>query len=201
MKPVGPEPLDRWVLPLAGVVPAVIDDRPVTGAMAPFLGKRYSVEEVWKGYLQSQPERVDDIYHHLAPTIRAYAAPSLEGLEFTTTNIHDMAQVLQEMVARNLPTIAWEPLVMDTGAIKKYGIVHVLMPAPIDETTGDAMILEIFGMLLHANHRPAGRLWFEEYKIPGKDGDLLEFDEITAKVQVATYANTIFPNIGIPFYM
>jgi hypothetical protein len=82
------------------------------------------------------------------------------------------------------------------------GVAHNLIEAPLDETTGDAMVLELFGALERPNGEPLGRLWFRPYQPANRnEEDRVDVGPFQLRVAQATYANTAIPNIGVPFYM
>jgi hypothetical protein len=205
-------PLDRWrvdiVLEDDRPQP---DERPVGGEMALHVGHRYTPDEIWDAYVAIQPERLSDEEEKrlraVAMHIRAFAVPALDGLLVPAHTLQELTASLQQTLDDQLGDIAWDvrrTLIpgRTLGPAKKYGVAHCLIEAPIDETTGDAMVLELFGALERPNGDPLGRLWFRPYQAANRgEEDRIDVGLFHLRLAQATYANTAFPNIGVPFYM
>lgn len=180
------------------------DHRPVTGPMAPYVGTQYSAEEVWHFYCR----HAEEVYpgeevtlQPLAARIRAFDVPRLAGTTFTVERLGDTASALGALLREHLPNIHWESHIR-LSRIKKYGLVHEILPAPMDETTQEPMVLEVYGHLIEVNGQPAGRGWFQQFHT---DNEAAEDEAMIGlfifRLKQATYANTRTPGIGVPFYM
>lgn len=181
------------------------DQRPILGVMTPYVGHQYTEEELWQFHKQHS-----DIYPQeeaelrpLARRIRAFDVPSLSGVTFGCRRLGELAVTLERIVAEQLPGATWEPLdpVSLSRLAKKYGIIHGVLPAPMDEATQDAMSLELFGRLESLNGEPVHRDWYRERWPEYSPVDDAEIGDLTFRITRGTYANTSVPGIGVPFYL
>lgn len=200
------EPPDLW-RKADGEEDVVEEDvRPVTGLMAPYVGRRYTVDEIWTYYCyyadihsEQEPE-----LRPRAKRIRAFDAPALANAVFISHRLCDVAAAIDALLTERLPSVPWSQASFHTGrAVKtKYALLHEIMPAPPDETTGERMVLELHGRLEALDGQPAGRTWFDAFRSVNRDEvDTLDLGEMRFRIKHATYANTRFPGIGVSFYM
>jgi hypothetical protein len=93
-----------------------------------------------------------------------------------------------------------------------YGLLHEVVEAPLDEATGQPMVLELYGRLTYPSGQPVGIDWYRKLRDEshadmaggdpasavwsGRDGE-----QMTLHLARATYANTRTPGIGVPFYL
>jgi hypothetical protein len=85
--------------------------------------------------------------------------------------------------------------------VTKYGIIHELLPAPIDEATQEAMVLELFGRLEFLNGEPVHRNWYRDRWPENPPTDNTEIGDLAFRLIRSTYANTSVPAVGVPFYL
>jgi hypothetical protein len=180
--------------------------RPV-GAMAPHIGRQFSVAEL------DDEDKVSDDERPLLALVRAYEVPSLVGATFTFTNVDGISKSLGQLLAEKLPGIAWRLKDEWAPAFSKYQLVHATLAAPPDLATGQTMSLEIFGQLWWVDgvpmDTPAGQAW-KERQVEAFCNALAEEPRRLAtpsdstfvvRLEAATYANVQFPGVGVPFYM
>jgi hypothetical protein len=188
------------------IVAKAADHRPVQGAMAPYLGPQYSAEELWDSYRiydDVDPDEEAQL-QPLAARIRAFDVAVLRDVTFTIDRLHNFAPALWALLAERLPSSAWAPF-DDLGVVApdlKYGIIHEVMKAPADNTTGEPMVLEVYGHLTQINGQPVGVSWYRAFRPKDPPGtDAVVIGEMTFRLERATYANTRWPGVGVPFYL
>jgi hypothetical protein len=180
------------------------DQRPVLGGMARYVGHQFTDEEVWQYYrsyadVHAQEEAE---LRPLARRIRAFDVPALAGVTFGCRRFSDLAAVLEQVVAEQLPGTACGPFDrVRPGRVKKYGIIHEVVPAPPDEATGEDMVLELFGRLESLSGEPVGRDWYRRRWPEHPPDDDAEIGALAFRLARGTYANTNVPGVGIPFYL
>lgn len=205
----------------------VVKDLQVEGIMAPYVGKQFSPQELWFVHCdrrEMKPSNFDDHKAALS-TIRAFEVPQLIGVQFFTTKLKDFRAALLNIITHVIPEYDWDGANFETGLIRKYGLFHEMIVAPFDDATHQPMGLELYGRLQTCNEITCGRLWLEQFgyqkdyshiinpasreewyinlhtqeKISNIDD--LEIGTMRFEIFVATYSNTLFPSIGVPFYM
>ena len=201
--PVAQWPPDLWD---PHIVAKAADHRPAQGAMAPYLGTQYSAAELWDYYRIHDDVNPDEEaqLQPLAARIRAFDVAVLRDVTFTIDRLHNAAPTLWALLAERLPSIAWAPFddLGVLGPILKYGLIHEVVEAPADETTGEPMVLEVVGRLTQVNGQPVGVSWYREFRPKDPTGtDEVVIGQMTFCLERATYANTRWPGIGVPFYM
>lgn len=174
--------------------------------MAQYVGQQYSVEEIWRFYCRYRDVYPDEeaTLRPLAERIRAFDVPRLAGMTFSVERLSDAAAALEALLLEHLPGISWklvEQYLPFLGPVKKYAIFHEALEAPVDETTQEPMVLEVYGHLTEINGQPAEIGWFEQFPT---DDEAEEDDSVIGpfvfRLERATYANTDFPGIGVPFF-
>jgi hypothetical protein len=201
--PFAGEPPDLWE---PHVVAKDADHRPVLGAMAAYVDAQYSAEEIWhhfRIYNEVYPDEEAQL-RPLAARIRAFDVPALRDVAFTIDRLREYAPTLRALLAERLPRIAWaSPDDLGVlGPILKYGLIHEVVEAPADEATGEPMVLEVYGRLTQVNRQPVGIGWYRDLRPnDSASADEAVIGEMTFYVERATYANTRWPGIGVPFYM
>jgi hypothetical protein len=77
---------------------------------------------------------------------------------------------------------------MLVARIKKYGFIHEVIEAPVDETTQEPMALEVYGRLTHVNGLPVGIDWYREWRPNDPaSADEVVLGEMTFHLVRATY--------------
>jgi hypothetical protein len=132
--------------------------RPIKGAMEPFVGTQYTVEQIWNYYRIHADVYPDEEarLRPLAARIRAFNVPALSKVMFTSTRLDDIGSSLHALLLEKLPGIPWDVFQVHLSRIKKYGLIHEVVEAPLDEATQSATVLEIYGHLESVNGQ-AGR--------------------------------------------
>ncbi len=180
------------------------DQRPVLGEMAGYVGHHYTEEEVWRFHQQHVDVYPDEEagLRPLARRIRAFDVPLLSGVAFQCRRLEDLAVALEQVVAERLRGIVWEPFDQARSSrVKKYGIIHEVTPAPVDEATDDAMALELFGRLESLNAESIDRDWYRRRWPEHPPADDVELGDLAFRLIRGTYANTSTPGVGVPFYL
>ena len=188
------------------------DPRPASGAMAPFLGRRYRAEEIALA-LCNATDNLDDPDPARVLPVRAFEVPPLLGAIFRGDGEEGLGDGLLRLLDERLPGIAWRPCPISIGALRKYLFVHLHVPAPPDETTGEPMGLEVCGDLISVSgiriRTAEGEAWHRERReredrqsrTQGTPGLLPVEGRLEIEITSATYANISNPGIGVPFYM
>jgi hypothetical protein len=110
-------------------------------------------------------------------------------------------------VCERLPGIPWGPLDFFLpghllGPLKKYGLIHTTLEAPIDQTTQEPMVLEVLGYLTEVNGQLSGRSAFRDDQLDARETlEDVRFASLLLRLERATYANTDNPGIGVSFYL
>jgi hypothetical protein len=200
---------DLWHPRFRDALPLDYDARPVAGWMAPFVGRRYTEEEVWQ-YRRSYADvhkSEEEYLRPLAERIRAFDVPVLAQAELMVSRLAELPPAVYDMLSVRLPGWQWDAQQKDwqrehmTGPVKKYGILHTTLRAPIDETTHQPMVLELFGRISALNEQPVGINWFGSRQDDRAAEDAIFLGELRLRLQRATYANTASPGIGVPLYL
>jgi hypothetical protein len=180
-----------------------LDDRPVTGLMARFLGDQYSIEQLSEtdDFEHSSKEERDAI-----ASIRAFPVKSLIGAQLHASNESDLATQLGALLRHCCPGVEWQ-LDHDLGGpLRKCGFLHTSLAAPPDDTTGQTMALEVFGDTIqlgtHDFTDPNAPSWILlRYESGVSDWDTPIDEPLTLRIKAATYANVSHPGVGVGFYM
>jgi hypothetical protein len=91
-------------------------------------------------------------------------------------------------------------------ALRKALLIDCAIPAPPDETTGDAMALQLYGRILAydgiAQRTPAWELYFDAETRRREAGmePMHLTSPFTVGIVAATYANCLMPAVGMPFW-
>jgi hypothetical protein len=200
---------DLWHPRFRDALPLAYDARPVMGWMAPFVGYRYTEEEVWQFYRRyAQVHKSEEEYlRPLAARIRAFDVPILKGAEVQISRLAELPDAVYDLLSMRLPGLQWNArqeawrLQHMTGVVKKYAHLHTTLRAPNDETTQQPMVLELFGRITSLNGQPVGRGWFGPRQADRAAEDAVFLGELRIQLERATYANTASPGIGVPFYL
>lgn len=169
------------------------------GAMAPYLGRRYTEEELF------DEDRVWGDAAKRLVLVRAYEVPVLMGRSLTFRSAEDVKLAVAQLLAEHVPGFRWAVKDDWSGALQKYGMLHSSLSAPPDLATGEPMALELYADLVEVDGLRTGTAAFEHWQALARkalaDGTTLSWDTATAVVGQATYANIAYPGVGVPFYM
>ncbi|HEY7355721.1 MAG TPA: hypothetical protein VH590_04610 [Ktedonobacterales bacterium] len=199
---------DLWNAEVRPDLPLRYDARSVAGLMAPFVGRQYTQEEVWQlcRVYQTPDGLEEEELQPLAARIRAFDVPVLAQAEVTVNRLAELPAAFYNLLSARLLGWQWDAQQENwerahmTGPVNKYGILHTTLRAPDDETTQQPMVLELFGRVLSVNGQPVGIGWFKPRQEDRAAEDAIPLGEVRIQLQRATYANTRFPGIGVPFY-
>lgn len=172
-----------------GILYQLNDLRPVTGAMAPFLGDRFSMTQLDNEY-------ADDDERELFALIRAYPVTSLVGVSLSAKDELNLPDALEALLGQNCPDIGWQVERDLSGPLRKYGILHTSVAAPADETTGQPMALEVFA-------KPAMGVASWAQRRTERDQDAytpVPVEPIELKMRAATYANISYSGVDVDLY-
>jgi len=165
------------------------DSRAAEGWMAPFLGRRYTCEEL-----------VDD-WERNTRGMRVWRVPTLEGASMIAPSEAEVPATLLALLESRCSGIEWK--VSDFGwpgyaRLRKHGIVHDSIVAPPETGMGQPMALEIFARVQTEEgffrRRHNEGFFSEQEEYPPLPGPL------TIILRTATYANVRFPRVGVPLY-
>jgi hypothetical protein len=196
---------DLWDADVGTDLPLHYDARPVTGLMAPFVGRQYTQEEVWQ-YYRVYAELYGPDEGQMRPRaalIRAFDVPVLAQAELMVSRLAELLPAVYDLLLTRLPGWQWDAQQEErerehmTGPVKKYAILHTILRAPNDETTQQPMVLELFGRVTLVNGQPVSRGWFWPLLKDRATGDSIPLGEVHIQLERATYANTDFPSIGV----
>jgi hypothetical protein len=182
---------ERQASEYEGILYQLNDLRPVTGAMAPFLGDRFSMQQLEREYFD------DDEYERLS-LVRAYPVTSLVGVPLNANGELNLPDAVEALLRQHCPGIDWQVEHDLSGPLRKYGVLHTTVAAPPDETTGQPMALEVFA-------RPAMGVasWAERRSERYQDAyPGVPIDEpIELQMRAATYANIRHSGVDVDFYL
>ena len=137
--------------------------------------------------------------------VRAWPVPRLLGAPVAASDEAGLARVLETLLWDRLPGIDWRVPEISLGPLRKYGMLHTSVAAPVDETTGQPMALEIYGDVILLDGRSTSGQWWTVRGL-----GIAEFfttldrplaGTLDIRIDVATYANVCFPGFGVPFYL
>jgi hypothetical protein len=182
--------LERRASEYQGILYQLNDLRPVTGAMALFLGDRFSMTQLDNEY-------ADDHERELFALIRAYPVTSLVGVSLSANDELNLPDALEALLGQHCPGIRWQVERDLSGPLRKYGILHTSVGAPADETTGQPMALEVFA-------RPVVGVasWAQRRTERDQDActDVPVDEPIELKMRAATYANISYSGVDVDLY-
>lgn len=196
-RPLWPEPpIDARGLPAVDI--PFKGSRP-RGLMGTYVGQRLDV------IAEAGPERLDYVGREALARVHAWPVLPLEGTSFRVERSQDIAASIRRVIGSALPGIDWWIPEYWDGPFEKYGFLHSAIAAPPNDATGEAMALELFGESDGAM-APGSDEWcaaMDEWARRGRveaDRPLGVRLPSTVRITVATYANILYPGIGVPFY-
>jgi hypothetical protein len=179
--------------------------------MAAYVGPQYSADQLWEHYrhycgYELDPDEEMSL-RPLAKRIRAFDVPRLKSGTFIADRLGGVVPALQALLLERLSGIFWD--FADIGSsfeAVKYHIIHIITSAPMDETSREPMVLEIYGGLTQLKgavpHMRQMMKWFEALTPDEKANlDDIMIGKMTFQIERASYANTAVPGIGVPFYL
>lgn len=168
------------------------------GLLRDFVGPRIEAKEVGS---VDQYEELDE----LPAGVTAWPVLPLEGAEFEVDSVAGIAAAMREALKTKLPGVDWWVPEHWEGPFCKYGILHNSLPAPPNLATDEAMAIEIYGIAERAVF-PGTDEWMELRRAARARN--LDEDEIVAvrlptrvRIEVATYANVLYPGVRVPEHM
>jgi len=182
--------------------------------MAAYLGSLLSPQEIHKsqswmsrslvrGIVSPRPKIIDSVLRF----VRAWRVPRLLGLIVECEGEDLVGPSLATVLAQTMPGTHWH--VGDlTGPLRVHGILHAVLVAPSDETTGQPMVLEISGAVTQADryheglHRSFMLQRCEDLRV--RDPSELLAVPVTGPLKIridsATYSNTSWLGVDVPAY-
>jgi hypothetical protein len=171
-----------------------------TGAMAEYLGPAYGWETVY------DLDRFDETdLTKIKQSVHAYPVLPLIGKTFAIQHEKDLERSFNQLVQQQLPTITWEPFSIRTGAFRKYLLVHFQIPAPPEQTTDQAMGLEIYAKPQKINGALTGSAQYQQLFLDHLFASTAAnwpevIGDFEMQIEQATYSNISYPSVGIPLY-
>jgi hypothetical protein len=176
---------------------------PPGGQMCPFLGRRYTLEELE----QANQECWEDIPVLNQYLVRAFEVRPLIGKQIRVLHEEQIEKAVQALLEACLPKINLDCSLDFTAALRKHLVLHQSLAAPADTAVRQPMSLEIYGRIseiagIQLWTTPAGNEWALNYKKKLQKGsaDLQLNSEMLIVITAATYANIRYPGIGVPLY-
>jgi hypothetical protein len=209
----------------AGRLAPALDRRPVRGGMARYVGVQHEIEALYRNpcfemidAFSLWDDRVEPTPEELASLarVRAFHVPVLIGIRIEAPCARAFPEALRASLRSHCPGIAWEVPEEAAWPLPRFLFFNVAVAAPIDETTGQPMALELFGRVEAAFgarlDTAAGQAWLRQYQAwrdERRDGDpapdmnqALALLDTPLQVLVATanYANVQCTGVGVPFW-
>jgi hypothetical protein len=179
--------------------------------MAPYLGVRHAAED-----LQAHREDDGGELADVLPMVRAYDVPALQGERLRVRALEEIGPGMEKLLVSACPDIEWR---VDEGRwslpLQKYEILHASVAAPPDRSSGQPMALEVFGRAarlgavdLGARGAPglAALLGLDPRREYPPDCDrfaealVASGNDLEIVISKGTYANILFPGVGVPYY-
>jgi hypothetical protein len=132
--------------------------------------------------------------------IWAYELPELINREFSTERAEGLFAGLGDLLASCL-AIECSVVGRFAGALEKYGLLDMTVPAPPFSPGGVPMVIAVCAEVVRIGEHQisAGGPWMDlKYRATP---EILGFWPATARVRAATYANLSGLHVGVGFYM
>lgn len=170
------------------------------GLMRPFLGKKYSVSELFNHEFD-EPKDITKL-----KLVRAYVITPLINTTFTISHENELPAALAHLIESKLPNIIkYEINNSWRLRFRKYLIIHESVIAPIDTFTKQPMAMELYGRVIEINgidlNSETGDKWWRENRTTQNCLNEEVIGNMIIKIQVATYANVLHPGINVPLYL
>jgi hypothetical protein len=204
-------------LPEPAVDRLEVDDRPVTGRMAAHVGEQYRVDDflgtacsvMLDFSLFDDDLIVTPALRRSHARVRAFRIPSLEGRTVSAGHESALAAAVDALLRSVVPGVAWT-VTLNSVTLRKSLMFETILPAPIDETTGMPMALQLFGNVISIDGVTRGTgAWDTMAKAMFTDAMArIQADQLppalaapfTVRIDVATYANVQNCGVGVPFH-
>lgn len=170
------------------------------GLMHPFLGKKYSVSELFNHEFDEPKDTAK------LKLVRAYEITPLINTTFTISHENELPAVLAHLIESKIPNvIKYEINNSWRLQFRKYLIIHDSLAAPIDTLTKQPMAIELCGRVIEINgidlDSEAGDQWWFKNKTTNDSLNEEKIGNMVIKIQAATYANVMHPGVNVPFYL
>jgi hypothetical protein len=179
--------------------PLFIQQQRPQGALRALVGSRIEVKDFVD---RDRYSAADD--EKLA-RVTAWSVLPLENAELEVGSVAGIAAAVRALLSARLPGLDWWVPEHWDGPFCKYGILHKSLPAPPNPATGEAMALEIYGTAERAIH-PGSNEWAELKEAWHRAGRRDDDEPIAVQfptrvfIEVATYANVMYPGVRVPFF-
>jgi hypothetical protein len=168
------------------------------------LWKQYTVDELLGS------ERFEETDREALKLVRCYPVTSLTNAVFQVQTDNELGDAILKLLTEKLTGMDWIVKCDWQEPFRKYFIVHGSVPAPPDMLTCQPMALEIYCELASIDNvqldSQPGSEWIETRRAALSRAQHfdLPMPEMTGKmviaVKKATYANVMYPGIGVPLY-
>ena len=182
-----------------------LDQHGPTGPMSPFLGRRFTVEDIFDEDYNDAEELP------FLKRIVAYEVPSLIGTRFEISRLGNLSATLQRHLNEHIPGANFVIERDPSGIMRRYQFFHLSTNPIQDEKTGIEMWLELKGALVELDGLAAGTSAWSEMMEKYRDAyweavhselPLPPFDgKMVLRIDVATYANVRNPGVGVGIYV
>jgi hypothetical protein len=166
-------------------------------AMAPHVGRRLSADELRRG-IEGSTDCPCELPDSELERIWAYELPELVGVEVVAERGDTLRPALGEVLTDTLGFDCRLEPGFD-GALGKYGLIHVHLPAPAQGTSPMAIEVAAEVTRIAGAPRPS-EPWPLMRHEPGFEQEAPGWP-MAATILAATYANVDFLGVGVPFYM
>ncbi len=167
--------------------------------MAPYLGPTLTAREIARS-----ASNLSGVTRSALMWIRAWRVPRLYGRSIECATEQLVGPSLEALLAAALPGMHWQWRIDEVAPpLRKYGILHALLSAPIDETTGAPMALEVCGEVVRAGTYQLGRdmsFFAGRYASTQDPHDMPLSGPIEIRIHGAAYSNVAWLGVDVPFY-
>jgi hypothetical protein len=164
--------------------------------MAPYLGSRLSTAQV-EAAIADQLDGPSGLSEDELDSIAVYEIPALAGREFHAARATDLPRTLASLLAERLGVLSTPDSGFD-GALRKYGLLSVSLPAP---TLGDVpMALEVAAEVTSIGACTQRESWWDVRALDNFDDDAWSWPA-TARICSASYLNVTGLARGVGFYL
>jgi len=174
------------------------------GTMSQHLGGRIAPENIRLGWSCTAKDR------RMKNDVRAYSVKTLLGAEIQVRDDRDLSSAIHNCLQERLPAVDWPSIDVSLAIVRKYMFIHSCFEAPKDEATQQPMSIELFAYLAKfakqdINEKKRHELHLTRFRSHFADEEAYLstpiVEDMTFKIDVATYSNIGFPGCGIPFYL
>jgi hypothetical protein len=167
--------------------------------MASHAGRRLAPKEL-RASLESAIDEALPFEDQDLARIWVYELPELINREFSTERAEGLFSALGDLLASCL-AIECSVVGRFDGALEKYGLLDVTVPAPPFSPGGVPMVIAVCADLVHIGDYEVASARQQDALKSRVTPEILGTWPATARVRAATYANLSGLHVGVGFYM